>query len=85
MKKILGVDIGKELCEAMGLPAKGISSIDIHVSAHELVTADVRMFVHDEQAKKLVELLRKYELRERTPANVTNLESVCVEHQMESV
>lgn len=63
MAKIIGIQIGKQVCEALGLDASKVRSIDIHVKANELVTAQVEHYIDGDEAQKLVNVLSAYTLR----------------------
>jgi hypothetical protein len=61
---VLGMQVGKELLEALGLDGKKVRSVDLHFSGQEIVTATVVHMVLDEQARKVIDVIRKYELHE---------------------
>ena len=54
---------GRELCEALGI--KNCRSIELRVAADEAVTLKTESCVTDEQGRKILELIRKYDMVER--------------------
>lgn len=63
-KFALGQNAGVAIAEALGLQANRITGIDLHFAVGEIVTAEVSMFVEDDQAAEIAMLLKKYELVE---------------------
>lgn len=64
MAAISGIDIGKEICEALGIPIKGIKNIDIHIPADDAVTVGITKYVSPESMKKITEVIKHYQLHE---------------------
>jgi hypothetical protein len=60
-----GGPAGIAVAEALGLNANQVSEIHLHYDCNSVVTADVRMFVHDDQHDRLVSILKQYEMFER--------------------
>jgi hypothetical protein len=65
MAKVCGFQIGKQICEALGLDAKKVRAIDIHIKTRELVTATVEHYVTGEQVDSLTTVLSSYSLASR--------------------
>ena len=63
MAKIVGNPIGKQVCEALGLDASKVRTIDLHIQANEFVTATVMHYVTSEQMDSLLKVLSAYTLR----------------------
>lgn len=59
---VTGYDIGKQLCDALGLDIKGVRTIDIHVEARSLVTVSVERLVSRDEAGRLCTALERYNL-----------------------
>ena len=54
---------GRELCEALGI--KDCRSIELRVAADKAVTLKTESYVTDEQGRKILELIRKFDMVER--------------------
>jgi hypothetical protein len=65
MAVITGKDIAVRLCEIMGLSADTVVSININISADEILVATVSKQVHDKEADEIVQLLSEYSLIEK--------------------
>lgn len=63
MSAIIGKAIGKEVIEALKLPLP-TQSVDLRIAYNEIVTATVTYHVQEEDARKLLKVLAKYELHE---------------------
>jgi hypothetical protein len=63
MAAIIGLSIGKEVIDALKLPQR-TQSVDLRIAYNEVVTATVTYHVQEEDARKLLKVLAKYELHE---------------------
>ncbi len=54
-------ELEKELCDALGL--KKVQKLDLHFSVDSFATAEVKMHLDDEQLKKIVSVVKKYNLK----------------------
>ncbi len=54
-------ELEKELCDALGL--KKVQKLDLHFSVGSFATAEVKMHLDDEQLKKIVSVVKKYNLK----------------------
>lgn len=64
MKAIKGMKIGKEVCEALGIPIEGIKDIEFRIPADDAVTVLITKYVSPESVTKVTEILKQYELHE---------------------
>lgn len=58
--------VGREICEALGLPMGRVTKIDLHFHAREIVTATVEFQPELDQLEKAITVLRRYELHEKS-------------------
>lgn len=63
MAAITGMQIGKEVIEALKVPPR-TQSVDLRIAYNEIVTATVTYHVLEEDARKILKVLAKYELHE---------------------
>lgn len=54
-------ELEKELCDALGL--KGVQKLDLHFEVGSFATAEVKMFLDDDQLKRIVSVVKKYNLK----------------------
>jgi hypothetical protein len=52
--------IGKDLCTALGLDPSFVHGITINVAPNSAVSAEVVVYLNEEQAGEIVEIVRKY-------------------------
>ena len=64
MCAISGSVIGKEVCDALGLP-NGVISIDLRIATDEVVIMKVEMQVPLEGMKELTKVLSNYKLTQK--------------------
>lgn len=65
MSPVVTTAIGEELCQALGLPADKVTSIDLRFPANGIVTAAVEFLPERSQLDEVVNILRRYELHEK--------------------
>lgn len=56
-----GRDLGKEICEAIGIEPNLVRSISITASVDEVAIVTIERLVSAEAAQSLVELFKKYQ------------------------
>ncbi len=54
-------ELEKELCDALGL--KDVQKLDLHFAVDHFATAEVKMLLKDEQLKKIISVVKKYNLK----------------------
>jgi len=59
---ISGFTISKDVCLALGLDPKKVISISIHIPLDDVVHIETKEYVYEEEAKRLVTVLRTYTL-----------------------
>lgn len=62
MARVLGMEFGTELCEALGLKAKKVTRIVIDVPAGDVVTVTVEGILFKEDAPGVIKTLERYNL-----------------------
>lgn len=62
----MSFSVGAELVEALGLTGQRVRSIELRFATDEIVKANVEMYVHDKEAHKLIALLKRFELQEKS-------------------
>lgn len=66
IKYVKGYDIGKQICEALGLDDNA-TVVDIHIAANDIVSLTVTYLGTKEQMEEVIEIVKKYELVEKKP------------------
>ncbi len=61
---ISGLDIGVEICKALGLEANRTKSVTIKIESNDIVRAEVVQYVYGEELNKVIEVLKKYHWEE---------------------
>lgn len=69
-KPVTTNEVGREICDALGLPADCVMSIDLRFHAHDVVRAIVAFTPDRDQLGKVMSILRQYELHEK-PSEVS--------------
>lgn len=64
MAILSGKSFGVEICEALGLDAKKVNRLDIHIPANALVTIIARIHPDKIEGDKVVHIIKKYRLHE---------------------
>ena len=59
-----GINIGQEVCNALGLKITNVKSIIISIKPDEIVSMDVTYFITNEQLNNLTEVIKTYHLEE---------------------
>lgn len=59
-------EVGREVCEALGLPTGCVSAIDLRFHAGQIVTATVEFAPTRDQLGKVMSVLKRYELNEKS-------------------
>jgi hypothetical protein len=57
MAVIVGSDLGKSLCDALGIDPKGVTGIDIRIRPHEAVTVTVHKYMSQVEASACLQAL----------------------------
>ena len=65
MEVITGIQIGKEIEEALGLENLNLVRVSIHIDADSAVLIKAEMFGTNDQMDKLLPILKEYELVEK--------------------
>ena len=70
---ISSIEIGKEICDILGLDVKFTRNIVVKINADEIVTIEVTHLLQEQQAHKLVTFLKtsKFLMVEETELDVT--------------
>lgn len=66
MSAVTTREVGREICDALGLPMDQVSAIDLHFHACEVVTATVKFTPDRDQLGKVMSVLKRYELHEKS-------------------
>jgi hypothetical protein len=69
MATVTGVDIGKELLEALGMSGLEVKEIHIHVVPDDVVKIETVQFMQNDQFDKLKEVFKSYTLMEKDDTN----------------
>ena len=56
-------EVAKALCKCLGLDPAKTAEITISIHPHEVIFADVRLYIQEDQMEKLIGELEHYELR----------------------
>lgn len=59
-------EIGREICEALGLPSGQVSAIDLQFHACDIVRATVQFAPDRDQLGAVMSILKRYELHEKS-------------------
>lgn len=65
MSPVLGNDIGPKVAEALGIDATDLRSLQISITAREVVIVTAEYMPRDEQLDDVIEILKRYELVEK--------------------
>jgi hypothetical protein len=57
-------DVGKDICDALGLDPDMVRSVTIKFEVPSLVIAEVEQFIDKEQSEKLMKVLNAYKWEE---------------------
>lgn len=64
MSSVSGLKLGKELCDVFNLDPKKVQHITINAHAKYPATVEVSYIIHEEEANKLVNILKKYDIEQ---------------------
>ena len=62
MARIIGRDIGPELCKVLGIPYENVKSFILTVEANDVVTVDTRIYVDEKELGKIKRIIGRYEM-----------------------
>ena len=62
MATIPTTEIGREVCEALGVPTENVKSISFRVQLGNIVMAEIERYVTSDEFDKTVKILEKYKL-----------------------
>ena len=62
MSRIVGVNIRKKVCDALGLDVKRVNSIIIKIETDDFIRVEVTQLVDEEELDKTIEVLKEYYL-----------------------
>jgi hypothetical protein len=66
MRPVAGFEIGKQVCEALGLDfAMPVKTIDIHIGSMEAVTVTLATLPEKDQMEKVLHILSHYDMVHR--------------------
>jgi len=64
MSFLIAHDVGKEICEKLGIPFDLVRSITIKIEPDEGVVIEIIKYVTQEELNEIVTILKKYKLEE---------------------
>ena len=62
MGRELTMQLGTELCEALGIPIENVYSLDLHCCVNDLATVTVRRYLQVGESSALKSVLERYEV-----------------------
>lgn len=77
MTAVRTYQVGREICEALGLPTGCVSAVDLRFHAGESVTATVEFAPDRDQLGKVMSVIKRYELHEKTCPHGATLDEKC--------
>jgi hypothetical protein len=62
MSQTFGLELGRELCQALGLDSMRVTELELRVSVHEPATLTVTQFVSGDAADAIAAVVTRYGL-----------------------